>query len=476
MGWLFAILLMLVAGAVSIVLVQVWQQKLILQTKLQACDLKVEKLGEEAAAKAAMQAERDKLAASYASLRAKAQAIAAADAEKAKAIAEQANTIRADAGAKAALQADRDELAAAFATLRERMQGVIDADAEKAKVIAETKRLSEQFNDRMASEQSQFADRKQRMEAELLTLEKELAPLRAEHSALSEESALTEMGFYKPRFGFATSVRYEQAIDQNYQKQKAMLKAKSAATCSKEWTIDGSVEKGRKHTEKYLSLLVRAFNGECDSAIAKVKATNYQTMENRINKAFESLNKLGEMQYCLIATQYRDLRLDELRLEYEHALKVQAEREEQRAIKEEMRQQAIAERELERAQQEAEREEQDVDALLLDVTPRVVVYRQQPRVQRLGAESGLEVVVGVTLRRRIAAVLGLGEQGVPVEFLEACSGITRGLHGRASGFRSERIEDHRPPILHEGAVDLLRALVDDTHLAGACAVVDQRIS
>jgi hypothetical protein len=364
MGWLFAILLMLVAGAVSIVLVQVWQQKLILQTKLQACDLKVEKLGEEAAAKAAMQAERDKLAASYASLRAKAQAIAAADAEKAKAIAEQANTIRADAGAKAALQADRDELAAAFATLRERMQGVIDADAEKAKVIAETKRLSEQFNDRMASEQSQFADRKQRMEAELLTLEKELAPLRAEHSALSEESALTEMGFYKPRFGFATSVRYEQAIDQNYQKQKAMLKAKSAATCSKEWTIDGSVEKGRKHTEKYLSLLVRAFNGECDSAIAKVKATNYQTMENRINKAFESLNKLGEMQYCLIATQYRDLRLDELRLEYEHALKVQAEREEQRAIKEEMRQQAIAERELERAQQEAEREERQFETAL----------------------------------------------------------------------------------------------------------------
>jgi hypothetical protein len=168
----------------------------------------------------------------------------------------------------------------------------------------------------------------------------------------------------KPRYSFATSERYKKAIDENYAKQKAMLKEKAAAKCPTDWTIDGSVEKGRKQTEKYLALLVRAFNGECDSAIAKVKSTNVQTMENRIHRAFDSLNKLGEAQHAYITTEYRDLRLEELQLEYEHAVKVQAEREEQRAIKEEMRQQAIAEREMERAQQEAEREERQYEAAL----------------------------------------------------------------------------------------------------------------
>jgi hypothetical protein len=178
------------------------------------------------------------------------------------------------------------------------------------------------------------------------------------------------MGFYKSRYGFATSQQYKKAIEDNYEKQKAMLTNKAAATCSTQWTIDGSVEKGQKQTERYLALLVRAFNGECDSAIAKVKATNFQTMENRIIKAFDSLNRLGEMQYCSISTEYRNLRLEELGLEYEHALKLQAEREEQRAIREEMRQDAIAERERERAQKEAEAEER----------------RRQSEVDRIRAE------------------------------------------------------------------------------------------
>lgn len=286
------------------------------------------------------------------------------------------------AAAKAELQVERDKLASAYSALRKRVQGIVDADEEKARVLANAKAVSEQFNAQLATAKSQFAARQQAMNAELASaeadleakklaireeqaaLELRLRPLREEHRRLSEEASLAEMGFYKPRFGFATSQGYQKAIDDNYAQQKRMLADKKAATASIEWTVDGSVEKGRKQTEKYLALLVRAFNGECDAAVAKVKATNLATMENRIRKAFDSLNKLGEMQYCSLSTEYLDLRLKELHLEYERALKAQAEKEEQRAIKEEMRQQALAERELERAQQEAEREERQYGAAL----------------------------------------------------------------------------------------------------------------
>lgn len=308
MGWFFAFIFLVIAGVACFLLFNVWRDKAALQARIKL--------------------------------------------------------LEPQAAARGELQVERDKLAAAYSAIRKRVQGIVDADAEKARVVAESKALAEKFNAQLAAAKSQFAERKQTMDAEVASLEARLAPLRAEHQALSEEASLSEMGFYKSRYGFATSEKYKKAIDENYEKQKAMLKEKVAATCSMEWTVDGSVEKGRKQTEKYLSLLIRAFNGECDSAIAKVKATNFQTMENRINKAFESLNKLGETQYCSIAAEYRDLRLEELRLEYEHALKVQAEREEQRAIKEEMRQQAIAERELERAQQEAEREERQYETAL----------------------------------------------------------------------------------------------------------------
>lgn len=315
MGWLFAFLFLLVAGAMAVLLFNVWQEKVILTERLKAKDARL-------------------------------------------------TTLEAEANAATSVQVERDKLAAAYAALRKRVQGIVNADEEKARVLAEARQLADKFNSQLADAKAQYATRKDAMDAEIAALEAQLSPLRLEHRALSEEAALAEMGFYKPHYGFATSQRYKKAIDENYDKQKAMLSAKTAATCSREWTIDGSVEKGRKQTEKYLALMLRAFNGECDGAIAKVKPTNFQTMENRIRKAFDSINKLSEMQYCSIAPEYLDLRIEELRLEHEHALKLQAEREEQRAIKEEMRQQAIAERELERAQQEAEREERQYETAL----------------------------------------------------------------------------------------------------------------
>jgi hypothetical protein len=315
MGWLVAALLLVVVVLLSFLLVSGRQDQKDAQSKLQSCGDRVSQLETEVASKTELQIERDKLAAAY-------------------------------------------------GALRKRAQGVVDADAEKARVIAESKALAEKFNAQVAAAKKQFAERKQAMDSELASLEESLVPLRAEHRALSEEAALIEMGYYKPRYNFASSERYKKAIDENYKQQKEMLSEKIAAVCSVPWTIDGSQEKGKKHTDKMLALMLRAFNGECDSAIAKVKPTNFQTMENRIQKAFDAINKMGEMQSCRISEAYKHLRMEELRLEHEHSLKVQAEREQQRAIKEEMRQQAIAEREIERAQQEAEREERQYEAAL----------------------------------------------------------------------------------------------------------------
>lgn len=265
-----------------------------------------------------------------------------------------------EAAAKAALQVERDKLASAYKSLRTRVQGVIDADAEKANVLAQVKQAAEAFNAQLAAAKVKYVAIKQNREQEVQVLELALVPLRAEHRALSEEALLREMGYYKSHYLFATSEKYKKAIDDNDKKKREMLAAKAAARCTRPWRSD---EKG-KQVDKTLALMLRAFNGECDSAIAKIGATNFQAMENRIIKSFEAINKLGGVHGCQIVEQYKNLRLAELHLEYELALKVRYEREEQKAIKDEMRQQALAEKELERAQQEAEREERQYQVAL----------------------------------------------------------------------------------------------------------------
>ena len=103
--------------------------------------------------------------------------------------------------------------------------------------------------------------------------------------------------------------------------------------------------------------MFRAFNGECDAAVARVKYNNVEVMERRMTKAFERVNKLSVTTGCAIEPVYLRLKLAELHLTHEFHEKRQAEREEQRQIREQMREEMKAKKEAERAQREAEKDE-----------------------------------------------------------------------------------------------------------------------
>lgn len=99
--------------------------------------------------------------------------------------------------------------------------------------------------------------------------------------------------------------------------------------------------------------MLRAFNGECDAATARVTWNNATRMEERIRKAFEAVNKLGEINHIRVTQPYLDLCMAELRLTHEYEVKKQEEREEQRVIREQMREEERAQKEFEKAQREA---------------------------------------------------------------------------------------------------------------------------
>jgi hypothetical protein len=223
-------------------------------------------------------------------------------------------------------------------------------------------------------------------QVELRTLHASIKQLRKEFEALDEEANLQSFGFYKPRYDFAASNQYQSKLDDIRDLQKRMIKDKSAAVGRIEWTVNGSRVEGRKQINQTLKLILRAFNGESDAAIAKVKYNNVVVMETRIRKSLEAVNNLAGVQQCQIAPAYLKLKLQELYLVHEYQEKVQAEKEEQRRIREEMREEEIAIRELERAKQEAEREEtRYADALrkAREEADRAVGEKQQKLVGKI---------------------------------------------------------------------------------------------
>ena len=106
--------------------------------------------------------------------------------------------------------------------------------------------------------------------------------------------------------------------------------------------------------KQYEKLILRGFNGESEAAVANVTWSNYRVMGQRIEKAFEVLNKLGTVMQVSLTAEYKQQRLDELKLVFEAAEKKEQEREEQRRIRTEQREDERAQRELMREKEEAE--------------------------------------------------------------------------------------------------------------------------
>jgi hypothetical protein len=178
-----------------------------------------------------------------------------------------------------------------------------------------------------------------------------------EISLFEESLEINSFGLYKPQFSFDTSEKFKNELNLNYEKQKQLIKVDKAVICNTEWTVGGSKVEGRKMTNQYKKLMLFAFNGECEGLISKVRWNNAIKTKERIIKAFDTINKLGETQNVYITKEFLNLKLEELALTYEHEQKKYDEKEEQRMIREQMKEEEKAQRELEKAQKEAEDDE-----------------------------------------------------------------------------------------------------------------------
>jgi 2-phospho-L-lactate guanylyltransferase (CobY/MobA/RfbA family) len=206
-----------------------------------------------------------------------------------------------------------------------------------------------------------LTDRLKQLDKQVQAEEQELSAkilvLRAKLQGLEEQEIVEAFGFYESKYDFQEAEEYKQRLDKIRSQQKQMIKDKQAAVCNTEWSVAGSVKEGKKMTDNFLKLVLRAFNGECDASVVKVKYNNVQTMENRIRKTYEDLNKLSQTTHCEITSRYLDLKLQELWLTHEYQERKYQEQEEQRIIREQMREEEKALRELEKARQDAEKEE-----------------------------------------------------------------------------------------------------------------------
>jgi hypothetical protein len=117
------------------------------------------------------------------------------------------------------------------------------------------------------------------------------------------------------------------------------------------------VEADRK--EKAVRFVLDAFNGKVDSILSDIKHDNHGTLMQQIRDSFNVVNLNGQaFKNARILPTYLENRLSELRWGVVVQELRRKERDEQRILQEQIREEEKARRDFERAQQEARREEE----------------------------------------------------------------------------------------------------------------------
>lgn len=140
------------------------------------------------------------------------------------------------------------------------------------------------------------------------------------------------------------------------EKTRLMIKNNTSAKCD-------YVETNRKETA--INFILDAFNGKVDSILSKVKKDNYGTLEQKIKDAYQVVNNNGKaFRNAVITSEYLNSRIDELKWAVIAQELKWEEQEEQRRIKEQIREEEKARRDFEKAIKEAQKEEETLKKLI----------------------------------------------------------------------------------------------------------------
>lgn len=203
--------------------------------------------------------------------------------------------------------------------------------------------------------------------------------LKREVVELDDEVLFQEFGVFTPQYVFANSDAYKDALKEVRQAQKTMIKDGKAAFCSRTWRVDGSEEKGKKLIAENIKQIIRNFNIECDMCIDKVRFSNYESSQKRIEKAFELQNLLNETNAITISSEYLKLKLKELDIAYGYQQKKKQEKEELRELREKQKEEERVAKEIELKRLELEKEQSHYQNAMRKVEEQIEEEKTEER-------------------------------------------------------------------------------------------------
>jgi hypothetical protein len=267
---------------------------------------------------------------------------------------------------------ERDRLQAEIAQLREDLARLRQAEGELSAIVGPLRTEVAGLSDERAQavslrvEVQQLQQRRDALRAETATLDRfsaELSAMRAEYAELSgqlvetrETAILQEAGVYQYRHPLDDALAYKARLTGLQARIKDSVKAGNAVRGATNWTVNGSARDGAKMVREFSKLMLRAYNNEADNAVRSMKPYTLESSVARLQKARDTIIRLGGTMNIAITDPYHRLRVQEFELTADYLAKVAEEKDRAREEKARLREEAIARREFEREQERLRKE------------------------------------------------------------------------------------------------------------------------
>ena len=213
----------------------------------------------------------------------------------------------------------------------------LDFQAEKEKISSELSQV-----------QNSVQNSKNRIWSELSQVQNDLNAAKEELRSVEDDVIIAH--FHYSDYDNISSEECKNEISLLKIKESDLLKSENAVKIS-------NFSNTKKVNDTLKKQILRCFNSECDNVLMNITVKNIDASRSKINKSYETLNKLFSMSGVSMTAELLSLKLEQLNLTYVQALKKEEEKEIQKAIKEQMLEEEKVRKEIEKQKKEIEKDE-----------------------------------------------------------------------------------------------------------------------
>lgn len=225
-------------------------------------------------------------------------------------------------------------------------------------VVSSINNLNREYEEKSSSLAKEYSSRTEKLDAQYKSTEKEfgskISSLKNEIVQLSSELLELSSDIVVAHYNFSD---YEGLSSEECKNKLSLLKNKEQDLIKSNKALSVTSSGSKKEINDNMKQILRCFQAECNNSLVGLSHKNIDSIRGKITKSFETLNKIFAVDGVCMTEQLLELKLEELNLLYTFELKQEQEREQQKAIKEQMIEEEKVRREIERQKAKIEKDQ-----------------------------------------------------------------------------------------------------------------------